>query len=80
MLLRAPPGTHLVEDVEVPLAGGLASHSSFLQEVGLNCSSCHLLGPGHKQVGPLVACSFQSHLLGTYYVPGCSLAPALSLK
>lgn len=26
----APPGTDLVEDVEVPLAGGLAGYSSFL--------------------------------------------------
>lgn len=27
---RAPPGTDLVEDVEVPLTGGLAGHASFL--------------------------------------------------
>lgn len=28
--LWAPPGTDLVEDVEVPLTGGLAGHASFL--------------------------------------------------
>lgn len=28
--LWAPPGTDLVEDVEVPFTGGLAGHSGFL--------------------------------------------------
>lgn len=48
--LWAQLDTNLVEDVEVPLTGCLTGHSSFLQEVRLDCSSGHLLGPGHKQV------------------------------
>lgn len=44
-----PPGTDLVEDVEVPLTGGLTSHTRFLQEVGLDRSSRHLLGSGTQR-------------------------------
>lgn len=49
--LWAQLDTNLVEDVEVPLTGRLTGHSCFLQEVCLDCSSGHLLGPGHNQVG-----------------------------
>lgn len=50
-----PPGTDLVEDVEVPLIGGLTSHTRFLQEVGLDRSSRHLLGSGTQRQSPLLS-------------------------
>lgn len=48
-----PPGTHLVEVMEVHMRWGLAGARVFSQEVGLNLQLRHLLGPGHKQVGPI---------------------------